>query len=485
MNQFKLIKLMPPALLALVLAACAVGPDYQRPQTALPSAYAEAKDNAEALKSEVLDAEWWKLFGDETLDQLVATALTNNHDLLTAVARIDEAEGAAREAGAALWPQVNAQAGGNRNKISAVSTSSAPGMNRYVDDRSAGLSTAFEIDVWGKLRRANEAAKAQMLASAYARDTVALSVSSLVAVNYLALRAYDAGVQVSQESLSSREESLRIVQSRLKGGLTSALDLYQAEGALAVAQTQLTSLRQQRALMQNQLALLTAQPNLSIPVGDLRQLPLPPVPPAGLPSALLEARPDLRQAEETLIAANARIGVAKAALFPSLSLTGTLGSASANLSNLFTSAASTWGIGLTSLMPIFDMGKNSARIDQASAQQQQALFAYQKTVHTAFKEVMDALVNLRETQASETAQKTRVSTGAKALQLAQTRYKSGYSPYADVLEAQRSSNDALLAYVDTRQLRLSASVALFKALGGGWQASKIAPAPVLNEGQQY
>ncbi|MFZ2854159.1 MAG: efflux transporter outer membrane subunit, partial [Rhodocyclaceae bacterium] len=348
-------KLLPPALLAALLAGCALGPDYRRPDAALPGAFTEAPlvlatIPAATPAARLLQKEWWTLFQDETLNQLVGQALAGNHDLLAAVARVEEADALLREAGATQWPQINAELGGNRTQASLANAVATPGAPRLRDARRGALTTSFELDLWGRLRRATEAARAQALSSQYARDTVELSVAGLVTANYLALRAFDAELAVTRESLRSRKDSLRIAQSRFAGGLTSPLDVHQAEGALAAAEAQLAGLNQQRALSQNQLALLTSQAGLTIAPGDLRQLPLPPVPPAGLPSTLLEGRPDLRQSEENLVAANARIGIAKAAVFPTLSLTGSLGSESAALANLFTAAAGTWSLGLGAVM---------------------------------------------------------------------------------------------------------------------------------------
>ncbi|WP_263770004.1 efflux transporter outer membrane subunit [Propionivibrio soli] len=454
-------------LALLTLAGCAVGPDYRRPDAGLPDGFTATAAPVEA--SAALQKEWWHLFQDPQLDELVAQALAQNHDLLSAMARIEEAEGAAREAGAAFIPQVDLKASGSRSQISAENaTPLSSAVPRIQDSRKAGFSTSYEIDLWGKLRRADEAARAELLASRYAKDTAELSVAGLVASNYLALRAADASLALTQDTLDSRRKSLEITRSRLTGGTASPLDMHQAESSVAAAEAQLADLRRQRALAETQLGLLTGQPGLSITVGDLRQLPMPPVPPAGLPSTLLEARPDIRQAEESLVAANARIGVAKAALYPSVSLTGALGGESAALSKLFTSGASTWSIGLAAAMPIFDAGRNAARIDQATARQKQTLVSYQKTVHTAFKEVNDALVSLREYGESDRAQERRVQAAQKTLEIAQLRYQAGYSGFLDVLDAQRSANDALLAYVSTRQARLGSAVSLFKALGGGW-----------------
>ncbi|WP_305075094.1 efflux transporter outer membrane subunit [Propionivibrio sp.] len=460
---------VPAAALAVLLTGCAVGPDYQRPEAVLPGEVAVATSQADQPAAAV-KKDWWTLFQDATLNELVTQALAYNHDLLSAVARVEEAEGLAREANATFFPQIDLNAGASRSQVSEVTaiplSSSTP---RIRDARSAALKTSFEIDVWGKLRRANEAARAQVLASRYARDTVELSVAGLVTSGYLSLRAADASLALTQNTFEVRAKSLEIVKSRLQAGSASPIELHQAEGSLAAAEVQLVELRRLRALAQNQLALLTGKPDLRVAPGDLRQLPLPPVPPAGLPSALLEGRPDIRQAEESLISANAQIGVAKAALFPSLSLTGSLGSESAALSNLFAGGAGTWSLGLAAAMPIFDAGRNAARIDQASAVQKQSLIAYQKAVQTAFKEVNDALVGLRENAESERSQDKRVQAAQKTLELAQIRYEAGYSGFLDVLDAQRSANETLLASVSTRQSRLNSAVDLFKALGGGWQ----------------
>jgi multidrug efflux system outer membrane protein len=464
-------RLAAPLIVSLLaLAGCAVGPDYQRPAAALPENFQQATAQAVAPAASPVAKEWWQLFQDPTLNDLVAKALTQNFDLQSAVARVEEAEGLAREAGASFFPEIDLSAGGSRSVVSTQTATPMPaGTPRMRDSSKAALSTSFEIDVWGRLRRANEAARAQLLSSRYARDTVELSVASLVTGSYLALRAADADLLLTRGTLESRQKALDIVNHRLEGGAASPLDRYQAEGALATAQAQLADLRRQRALAESQLALLTGQPGLSLPAGDLRQLPLPPVPPAGLPSSLIEGRPDVRQAEEDLIGANARIGVAKAAIFPTLSLTGSLGSESAALTNLFTSGAGAWSLGLAATLPIFDAGRNSARIDQASARQKQALASYQKTVQTAFKEVNDALVGLRENGSGEEAQAKRVQAAEKTLELSQLRYQAGYSPFLEVLDAQRSANDALLGYVATRQARLNSAVDLFKALGGGWK----------------
>lgn len=453
---------------ALALSGCAIGPDYFRPISSLPTSYAEALPNARQSASETA---WWTLFQDPILNDLVDQALSKNADIRLAVARVEQAAAVAREAGAAFFPEIDGTASSSNRQQSTKTASWSANSSRQINSRSAALTTSFELDVWGRVRRANEAVQASLLASQYSRDAIRLTIAGLISNNYLSLRTYDAQLVVTNESLASREDSLSLVKRRVEAGLVSPLDLYQAEGALAAMQAQAAALRRQRALSEHQIALLSANPGLKIAAGDLRQLPTPPIPRADLPSALIEARPDVRQAEENLIAANAGIGLAKAGYFPKFSLTGSLGSESKTLSDLFSAGANTWSLGIGLLVPILDFGRTTARVDQAKALNQQSLITWENTLQTAFKEVRDALVSLRENSAAEMAQNQRVDNAQQALSLSQQRYEAGYSSYLEVLDAQRSSNEARLDMIATRQARLTASVDLFKALGGGWQDS--------------
>lgn len=461
-----------PLVLALALSGCAIGPDYLRPAALLPSLFGDEKpaDNVALAENPAIDAQWWTLFNDATLNDLMDQALRNNADLRQAVARVEQADAVAREAGASFFPEIDGSAGISNSKASTKTSTFNSAQPTFRRTRSAALTTSFELDVWGRIRRANEAAQASMLATRYSRDAIRLSIAGLVADNYLAIRAYDAQLAVTDETLKTRQDSLKLVQTRVDAGLASPLDAYQAEGSLATAQAQQADQRRLRALAEHQLALLTGNPSLKVPAGDLRQLPLPPQPPAGLPSSLVEGRPDVRQAEQELIAANAGIGIAKAGYFPKFTLTGSVGSESKALSDLFSAGAGTWSLGLAALMPILDFGRTSARVDQAKAINQQSLIAWENTLQTAFKEVRDALVNLRQDGEAESAQTRRLASADQALAIARKRYDAGYSGYLEVLDAQRTQNDAQLALIGTRQARLTASVDLFKALGGGWKA---------------
>ena len=463
--KMKLIFLIVPVVL---LSACkSVGPDYDRPKLDLPAQYSEPADQTQEKVSNT----WWTLYQDQTLNDLVTKAQQNNTSIKLAVARIEEANAAAIEVGAATFPQVNLSGDASRSRVTELGAN--PVSTNPRNDFQAQLGTSFEIDFWGKLSRSKESARAQVLSTRYAKDTVALSISGLVATNYLTLRSLDSQISITQDSIKSRAESLALTKRRLEGGVASALDVRQAEVASANLNAQLAELVRSRALSLHQLAVLTGDLSLKIASDDVKALPVPPTPPAGLPSSLLEARPDVAQAEQQMIAANANIGVAKAALYPTISLTAGLGGESLELSDILKSAARIWSGGVSLSLPIFDSGKVNSRIDQASAKQKQALASYETAVQTAFVDVNDALVNLRQNTERENALNESQIAAKKALEIAENRYKAGYSAYLDVLDAQRVYNDATISYAQSRQARLVSSVDLFKALGGGWQAEAV------------
>ena len=469
MPAFKKNRLFLALTVTVFLAGCAVGPDYARPTSTLPEQHKEATATAQAVAP--VNAEWWMLFNDATLNQLVQQTLAANQDLQAAIARLEASEAAAREAGAELYPSIGLAANGSRNRISGETFSGKNTGSATYNNRRAALSLSYEVDLWGRIRRSNEAARAEALASRFGRDSIQLALIGQLVNEYLSLRSNEAQLEVTRQTLESHQESLKIVQARLDAGSASGLELAQAESQLNAAQGQWSQFKRLRALSENQIGLLSGQPGLKLASTSLDQLPLPPTPPTGLPSSLLEARPDVRQAEEKLIAANARIGVAKAAYFPTIGLTGLYGSESAALSNLFTGSAGIWtaAIGLT--MPIFDAGRTGARVDQATAAQAENIANYRKTLQTAFREVSDAIVNLHEFANEEAAFAAQVDASKRAFNLAQKRYDSGYSGYSDLLDTQRTLNTAQLLYLASRKNRLGASVDLFKALGGGWQPS--------------
>lgn len=472
----KVIKPVYVVVAALFLSGCqSIWPDYLRPKVDVPAQYVETSQ--QNLAESQIANNWWTLYQDEVLNDLVEKALQNNSDIKLAVARIEEADAVAREVGAFLFPQIDLDAGAKRTRVTEAGAnqnfSSNPRNNYNVQ-----LGTVYELDFWGKLRRSKESARAQALSSRYAKDTVALSLVGLVASNYLTLRSLEAQIAIAQDNLKSRDASLALTQRRLEGGVASALDVHQAQVASSNLRAQISDLNRLKSLSLHQLAVLTGDLNLAVTgmktsVADIKALPIPPTPPAGLPSSLLEARPDVRQAEEQMIAANANIGVAKAALYPTISLTASLGGESMELGDILKSAARIWTGGLSLKLPIFDAGKLNARVDQASAKEKQTLANYEGAIQNAFREVNDALVNLRQYTEREQALFESQEAAKKALEVSENRYQSGYSAYIDVLDAQRAYNDSGLAFVQSRQARLIASVDLFKALGGGWHAEDI------------
>ncbi|MES2012299.1 MAG: efflux transporter outer membrane subunit [Pseudomonadota bacterium] len=464
------LKLVYLAVIAASLSGCqSIWPDYLRPKLDVPATYAATQPDAgvgSGQTKSLISSTWWTLYQDPILSDLINKALQNNTDIKLAAARIEEADAVAREIGAALYPRVDLDAGASRSRVSELGAN--PVSRNPRSNYKAQLGTSFEIDFWGKLSRAKESARAQALSTRYGKDTVALSLSSLVASNYLVLRSLDSQIAIAQANLKSREDSLALTKRRLDGGVSSALDVHQAEVASSNLSAQLAELNRQRAISLHQLAVLTGVLDLNLASADINALPIPPTPPAGLPSSLLEARPDVRQAEELMVAANANIAVAKAALYPTISLTASLGGESLALGDVLKSAARIWTGGLSLNLPIFDSGRLNSKVDQASAKQKQALASYEAALQSAFREVNDALVNVRQNTERETALSSSEASAKKALQISENRYQSGYSAYLDVLDAQRVYNDAALAFVQSRQARLIATVELFKALGGGW-----------------
>jgi multidrug efflux system outer membrane protein len=454
-------------LAVLLVAGCTtVGPDYQRPDIALPAEY----PSREAETVQALPDDWWQLFNDPALNELVASARANNADIRLAAARVQEADALLREARGALFPEVTGTYGATRNRVS-TRTEPPPAASAGLERSQHALSasTSFELDFWGRFARASEAAQANLLASRLSQDVVGLTLAGATAQAYFALRSLDAQIEVLERSLKIREESLGIARARAQAGLASELDVYQAQAALSDALAQRREALRNRALVERQLAQLSGNLNLRLASGDLFALPMPPLPPAGLPSTLLERRPDIRAAEQTLVATNALIGVARAALFPTISLTGALGAQSSEFSTLLSSGAGIWSLGFGLALPIFDAGRRSARVDQAEARREQSVASYQRSIETAFREVADALVNVEQSGGAEVDLQARLEAARNALELSRVRYESGYSPYLEVLDAQRTANDAELAFVRNRQARLAFSVDLMKALGGGWK----------------
>jgi outer membrane protein, multidrug efflux system len=454
------------ALLVLTLGGCMLGPNYQRPAVNVPGAYPEPS----ATAGLAVPTDWWRLYDDAMLDGLVASGLERNSDVRLAVARIEEAEALLREANASFLPEIDANVTAGRSRSSTRTGTLPPSIPAIRNNFLISANTSFELDFWGRLRRAREAARAQYLGTRYGRDVVSLTLSAGIAQTYFSVRSLDAQIIVSDESLKASEDSLEIARRRAQAGVSSDLDVNQADTLRAQIAAQIKELRRQRAVAVHQLGVLTGMLDVDVAAGDLRQLPVPPLPPAGLPSTLLERRPDVRQAEATLMSANAQIGVARAAQFPTFSLTGALGVQSRDLSTLTSAGAGIWSIGLGIVGPILDWGRYAARTEQAEARARQAAASYEKTAQTAFREVADALSNVRLAAEAEQDLRDRLDRATNTLRLSTQRYNAGYSAYLEVLDAQRTLNDAQLALLRNRQAYLAYTVDLMNALGGGWPA---------------
>lgn len=463
MNRFLLISA------SLALAGCAVGPDYQRPTVPAPAAYPEGKGGRAAVS-----AEWWKGLGDARLSDLVATALKNNADLRIAAGRVEEAAAGLADVAGAQLPAINASAAGTRTTVSTDGYTSLSTFGRTRKDYVANLSTTFELDFWGKLRRATEASRAQLLASQEARQQVELGVVASVVKAYALVRSGDAQLAAAQEVFASREEELRISGERRKVGSIGAAEFAQAEVARAAAVAALSDARRARAQAEHLLGFLVGQPDLVLPPVRTAQA-VPPPPAAGLPSDLLRRRPDVVAAEQALIAANARIGFVKAAYFPSFSLTGSVGQESKQFSSLFSAGNGTSFVGLNAAVPLLDFGRTAARVEGATAVQHQAAAAYEKAVLTAFREVRDALTDVRETMAAMQAAQRREQAAREAFRVATARQAQGQVAPLEFQAARRQLAESQVAVARVRLDRLGAQVDLIKALGGADVGERASP----------
>ncbi len=450
--------------LAALFAGCTVGPDYVRPETPLPAAFAEGA--ADPARGD-LAIDWWQGFGEPELTRLVGRALAANADLRAAVARWEEAAAQLSDVAGAAWPALDATGETDRFKVSSGTFlpvgGNAPGRNRRM--QRAGLVTSFELDFWGRLRRAEEGARAQMLATEEGVAQVRLGLAVAVVRTYSALRTADASSAAAEALVATREEGLRLARRRTDLGVAAPAEVAQAEGALAAAVAGRSEARRSRSQAEHLLGFLTAEPALAVP-RDVRPLPLPPLPAAGLPSDLLSRRPDVRAAEQALVAANARIGFVKAARYPSFTLTGALGTESRTFGGLFQSETATSDLGLDLRAPLFDAGRLAARVDVAVAAQHQAAAEYERAALNAFREVRDALADVRETDLAAAAADRREAAAAEALRIATARGEAGQAPPAELLEARRSQAESQLAVARIRQERLEAQLALVRALGG-------------------
>jgi outer membrane protein, multidrug efflux system len=457
------------------MTGCTVGPNYHRPVVQVPQAFRAPEQLPAPQAESFADLKWWEVFKDHDLQQLVRTALEQNYDLRDAVARVEEARANLGITRSNQFPQVGVSGDVRLTRLSrggsfALPTSLVPSQNRNWGEASLDL-LSFEVDLWGRLRRATEAARADLLSADENRKVVVTTLVSEVATAYFTVRELDYELEISTLTLETRRESLQLTQMRQGGGVATSLDLRQAEQLVDTAAETIPTLQQQIEQTENQITLLLGKNpgDVMHHQGAFNEDLFPPEVPSGLASALLERRPDIRASEQNLIAANADIGVAKAAYFPQLSLSGILGGQSTQLSTLFNGPHSAWSFVPQVSQPIFTAGRLRSNVRLAQAQRESALAQYQKMIQTAFTEVSNALIAHQRVRESRVQQQALVTALQDRKRLAYARYLGGVDTQLNALDADR---DLLTAELDLRQIRLNeilSVVQLYKALGGGWQ----------------
>ncbi|HZW22223.1 efflux transporter outer membrane subunit [Noviherbaspirillum sp.] len=449
-------------LAAGVLSACSLAPTYERPEAPVASTFPTATQAGDATLTG-----WRNFFPDQRLQALISAALENNRDLRVAALRIEEARAQYGVQSADLLPNLNVNAGASRSRTPAAL--SPLGVSAVNNSYQVGLGlAAFELDFFGRVRSLNNAALAQYLASEEAGRAARISLVAEVAKAYLAERAFEEQYELARKTYESRESAYRLAKQRFDVGASSALDLRQNETLMQSARVSLATLARQRAQAANALTLLVGSPLADLPAAHgLSEQNIVTEIPAGLPSDLLERRPDIRAAEQRLRAANANIGAARAAFFPRISLTASTGTASNDLSGLFESGSRTWSFVPQLVLPIFDAGRNSANLNLADVRRNIAVADYERSIQTAFREVSDALVGRAAIDEQVDAQRAVLEAQAERLKLAELRYQSGVASSLDVLDAQRELFSAQQALVQARLLRLTNAIDLYRALGGG------------------
>jgi multidrug efflux system outer membrane protein len=460
-----------PALAIAALTACGslatgciVGPDYKRPVVVTPDAYRGSGVTTSLAQASVAELKWAEVFQDEQLKALLSAAVEQNYDVRIAASRVLQASAQYGITRADQFPEVNAEAQGQHERGLRLGNQSLPPFTIYQVD----VGVSWLPDFWGQYRRASEGARAQILASEWGRRAVLTSLVSQVASDYYALQALDLQLEIATRTLTSRQESLELTEVRERGGATSLLDVRQAEQLVHSAQAQIIDLGRLIEQQENAISVLLGRNPGSIERGrSLIDQPRPPEIPAGLPSALMARRPDILQAEQELAAATAQIGVAKAAYFPQISLTGTGGTTSSTLASLFTSGL--WSVAGSVVQPVFDAGRRKSRVALERARTEEAVLTYQKTVQQAFREASDALVGYRRTREFRAEQERLVESAADARRLTDIRYRGGASSYLDVLDSDTRLFTAELDLAQAQYNELAAFVEIYRALGGGWQ----------------
>jgi outer membrane protein, multidrug efflux system len=469
------------ALLPLgVIMGCTVGPNYKRPQVDVPVTYRQPADatptptptptptqaGQQNPATSLADEKWWEVFQDQELQGLIRTALKNNYDVRIAATRVLQAQAQLGITRADQYPSVSV--GGNITSEQSPQIGPVPAFEATLGELDA--SASWNLDFWGKYRRATEAARANLVASEWAQKEVIATLVANVASDYFLLRQLDLQLEISKNTLNSRQDSLKLTQTLEQHGINSLLDVRQSEQLVYTAAAEVPDLERQITQEENAISILLGQNPSDVPRGlKLTEQPHAPAVPVGLPSSLLARRPDILEAEQNLVAANAQIGVARAAYFPQISLTGTAGYESSALNNLFTGPAGAWNLVASLTQPIFEGGRLKSGVRLAEAQREQLLLTYQQTIQGAFRDVSNALVAYRKFREFREQQQNLVQSAQDAARLSQVRFKVGTTDYLEVLTNETNAFSAELTLAQAQGNELIALVQLYQALGGGWQ----------------
>ena len=448
--------------IVMLFSGCAFSPENTMPATDLPVAESKV----------TIQKDWWTLFNDPVLNQLIETSLKNNQDLALVTAKVDEARAKLGITSSEALPRIDLTGGARRSEVSKNQTGKE---SQISSDYKLAAQASWELDLWGRVRNSTTAAKQNLMAVEYNRDAAQLALTTEVTQNYFNLRALDAQLAITQNTIKSRLESYELQQKRFRGGVTSELDVKQSEVELGSAQSKLPDVEEAIARLESSLSVLLGQSPRAIMTEtiargkSIEDLQVNTTIPAQLSSELLLQRPDIAQAEANLLAARARIQVARAAYFPRISLTGLLGVESGNLSNLFSSSSNIWSYAGDLAMPLFNNGLTAAQVDQAKAQEQQAVAQYQQAIQKAFAETRASLIANQTVKEKTKYELIQVNALKAQLKLATLRYDNGYSSYLEVLDAQRSLFNTQLSLIEAQRNQIKARVEFIKAIGGGWE----------------
>jgi len=465
-----------------LLSGCLVGPDYSRPVVETPKNFRyEIADTQNTA-----DTEWWKQFQDPVLDELITTALTNNKTVQIAAANVEQAAGVLGQTRSALFPQVGYGAEAARQRASELNATSISGIQNPQTGYQALAGASWEIDLWGRIRRQTEAAQANLMATEEARRGVVLSLVSLVANSYLQLRGLDEQLEIAKRTLNTYDESVKLFNLQFKYGVISQTPVEQAMSQYQTAAAQIPPIEQAITQTENAISILLGRNPGPIARGKSIIVLTAPAVPSGLPSTVLAQRPDILQAEQELIAANAQIGAAKALYFPTISLTGLFGGASSDLSDLFKGPARIWNYAGSVTGPIFTGGSIKSQVAQAEAAHQASLVRYQAVIQNAFRDVDDALASRVNLSKQLAAQELLVKALSEYTRLAKLQYNEGYVPYSTVLQAEQDLFPAELNSAQIRAAQLASNVGIYRAIGGGWvtEATRIADKPSASAADQ-